>query len=109
MKRVFIASVSIAAVLGIGQAHATKGVVAATVAGVGCYEFKLAGSSNWYAIPMIGTGYSLQAGDVSSARDTGKQIGFNVAGTHCSDTSPDGAAVPVPNVQGLSIPPLPSQ
>ena len=110
MKRVFIASVSIAAILGIGQAQATNGVVNATHAGVFCYEFKLAGSPNWYAIPMIGTGYALQAADISVARDTGKVIGFNIAGTNCSATSPDGAgAVPVPNVQSLSIPPLSGQ
>jgi hypothetical protein len=109
MKSVFIALVSIAAILGIGQAQATSGVVTATHAGVFCYEFKLGTLSNWYAIPMIGIGYSLQAADVSVARDTGKPIGFNIAGTSCSDTSPDGGIVPVPNVQSLSIPRLSGQ
>jgi hypothetical protein len=110
MKRVFIASVSIAAILGIGQAQAVNGVVTATHAGVFCYEFKLAGSPNWYAIPMVGVGYAMQAADISGARDTGKVIGFNLAGTNCSATSPDGGgAVPVPNVQSLSIPPLSGQ
>jgi hypothetical protein len=110
MKRVFMASVSIAAILGIGQAQAVNGVVTATHAGLFCYEFKLAGSPNWYAIPMVGIGYSLQAADISVARDTGKVIGFNLAGTNCSATSPDGlGAVPVPNVQSLSIPPLSGQ
>src|SRR3984893_11609146 len=105
MKLVFIASVSIAAILGIGQAQAVNGVVTATHAGVFCYEFKLAGSANWYAIPMVGIGYSLQAADISVARDTGKVIGFSFAGTNCSATSPDGlGVVPVPNVQSLSIP-----
>jgi hypothetical protein len=110
MKRVFMASVSIAAILGIGQAQAVNGVVTATHAGVFCYEFKLSGSPNWYAIPMVGVGYALQAAEISGARDTGKVIGFNLAGTNCSATSPDGAgAVPVPNVQSLSIPPLSGQ
>ena len=105
-----MASVSIAAILGIGQAQAVNGVVTATHAGLFCYEFKLAGSPNWYAIPMVGIGYSLQAADISVARDTGKVIGFNLAGTNCSATSPDGlGAVPVPNVQSLSIPPLSGQ
>ncbi len=110
MKRVFIVSIGIAAILGIGQARAGQGVVTATHAGLHCYEFQLAGSPNWYGIPMIGTGYALQAGEVSSARDTGKVIGFTLSGSNCSATSPNGAgAVPVPNVQSLSIPPLQGQ
>jgi hypothetical protein len=110
MKRVFIASASIAAILGIGQAQAASGVVNATHAGLGCYEFTLSGSSNWYGVPMIGTGYALQAAEIASARDTGKTIGFNITTTNCSDTSPNGAgAVPVPVVQSLSVPPLPGQ
>jgi len=110
MKPVFIASVGIAAILGVGQAQAASGVVSATHAGVFCYEFKLAGSPNWYAISMIGIGYSLQAADISVARDTGKTIGFNIGNTSCSDNSPDGGGVvPVPNVQSLSIPPLSGQ
>ena len=105
MKRVFIASASIVAILGIGQALATNGVVSATHAGLFCYEFKLSGSPNWYAVPMIGTGYSMQASDIASARDTGKTIGFNITSTNCSVSSPDGGgAVPVPVVQSLSIP-----
>jgi hypothetical protein len=65
---------------------------------------------HWYAVPMIGTGYALQAADISSARDTGKTIGFNITSTNCSDNSPDGAGVvPVPTVQSLSIRPLPGQ
>lgn len=105
MKRVFIGSASIVAILGIGQAQATNGVVSATHAGLFCYEFKL-----WYAIPMIGTGYAMQASDIASARDTGKTIGFNITSTNCSDSSPDGGgAVPVPVLQSLSIPPLPGQ
>src|SRR6516165_6231973 len=68
MKRVFIASASIVAILGIGQAQATNGVVSATHAGLFCYEFKLSGSPNWYAIPMIGTGYAMQDSDIASAR-----------------------------------------
>ena len=107
MKPVFIASVGIAALLGVGHAQATSGIVNATHAGVFCYEFRLAGSPNWYAIPMIGIGYPLQAAEISVARDTLKPIGFSTAGTNCSDTSPDGlGVVPVPNVQSLSIPPL---
>jgi len=110
MKRLFIASASIVAILGIGQAQATNGVVSATHAGLFCYEFKLSGSPNWYAIPVIGTGYAMQASDIASARDTGKTIGFNITSTNCSDSSPDGGgAVPVPVVQSLSIPPLPGQ
>ena len=110
MKRVFIASASIAAILGIGQAQATNGVVSATHAGLFCYEFKLSGSGNWYGVPMIGTGYALQAADVASARDLAKVIGFNITSTNCSDSSPDGTGtVPVPVVQSLSIPPLPGQ
>ena len=110
MKQVFIASASIVAILGIGQAQATNGVVSATHAGLFCYEFKLSGSPNWYAIPVIGTGYAMQASDIASARDTGKTIGFNITSTNCSDSSPDGGgAVPVPVVQSLSIPPLPGQ
>jgi hypothetical protein len=110
MKRVLIASVSIAAILGIGQAQATSGTVTATHAGVFCYEFKLSGSPNWYAIPMVGVGYALQAAEVSSVRGTSTVIGFSFAGTNCSATSPDGlGAVPVPNVQSLSIPPLSGQ
>ena len=90
------------------QAQATNGVVSATHAGLFCYEFKLSGSPNWYAIPMIGTGYAMQASDIASARDTGKTIGFNITSINCSDSSPDGGgAVPVPVVQSLSIPPLP--
>jgi hypothetical protein len=110
MKRAFIVSVGIAAVLGIGQAQAEHGVVVATHAGLNCYEFQLAGSPNWFAIPMLGTGYALQAADISNARDTGKLIGFTRSGTNCSATSPNGAgAVPVPNVASVSIPPLPGQ
>jgi hypothetical protein len=110
MKPIFIASVGIAAMLGVGQAQATSGFVTATHAGVFCYEFKLGASPNWYAVPMVGIGYSLQAADISVARDTGKMIGFSIAGTSCSDNSPDGlGVVPVPNVQSLSIPPLPGQ
>jgi hypothetical protein len=45
MKQVFIASLSVAAILGIGQAQAEHGVVVATHAGLTCYEFQLAGSS----------------------------------------------------------------
>jgi len=70
MKPVFIASVGIAALLGVGHAQATSGIVNATHAGVFCYEFRLAGSPNWYAIPMIGIGYPLQAAEISVARDT---------------------------------------
>ena len=63
-----------------------------------------------YAIPVIGTGYAMQASDIASARDTGKPIRFNITTTNCSDSSPDGGgAVPVPVVQSLSIPPLPGQ
>ena len=110
MKPVFIASVGIAAILGVGQAQAASGVVSATHAGVFCYEFKLGTSPNWYAIPMIGTGYALQAAEISSVRGTSTAIGFNITGTSCSDNSPDGGGVvPVPNVQSLSIPPLSGQ
>ena len=110
MKRVFIASVSIAAILGIGQARAEHGLVTTIHAGLFCYEFQLSGSPNWYAIPMSGTGYALQAAEVSSVRGTSTVIGFNLAGTNCSATSPDGGGrIPVPNVQSLSIPPLSGQ
>jgi hypothetical protein len=68
MKRAFIASVSIATILGIGQARAEHGVVTAIHAGLSCYEFQLAGSPNWFAIPMFGTGYALQAAEVSNVR-----------------------------------------
>jgi hypothetical protein len=110
MKQVFIASLSVAAILGIGQAQAEHGVVVATHAGLTCYEFQLAVSPNWFAVPMIGTGYAVQAGEISIARDTGKVVGFTRSGTNCSATSPNGAgAVPVPNVASVSIPPLPGQ
>jgi hypothetical protein len=110
MKPFLIASVGIAALLGVGQAQATSGVVNATHAGIFCYEFRLVGSPNWYAIPMVGIGYSLQAADISVARDTHTPIGFSNAGTNCSDNSPDGlGVVPVPNVWSVSIPPLPGQ
>jgi hypothetical protein len=78
MRRVFIASVSIAAILGIGQARAEHGTVTAVHAGHGCYEFKLAGSPNWFAIPMLGTGFAVQAGEISSARGTSTVVGFNL-------------------------------
>jgi hypothetical protein len=110
MKRVFIASVSVAAILGIGQARAEHGVVTAVHAGLFCYEFQLAGSPNWYAIPTLGTGYSLQAAEISNARGTSTVVGFTRTGTDCSATSPDGAGVvPVPSVASVSIPPLPGQ
>jgi hypothetical protein len=110
MKRVFMASVSIAALLSIGQAQAGQGVVTAVHAGLFCYEFKLSGSPNWYAIPMLGTGYAMQAAEVSAVRGTSTVIGFSLNGTNCSDNSPDGGgAVPVPNVQSLSVPPLSGQ
>jgi hypothetical protein len=65
--------------------------------------------STW-ASPMIGTGYAVEAGEISIARDTGKVIGFTRSGTNCSATSPNGAgAVPVPNAASVSIPPLPGQ
>jgi hypothetical protein len=112
MKRAFIASVSIATILGIGQARAEHGVVTAIHAGLNCYEFQLAGSPNWFAIPMLGTGYALQAAEVSNARGTATVIGFDLAvgGTKCSATSPNGqGVVPVPNVANVTIPPLPGQ
>jgi len=110
MRRVFIASVSVAAILGIGQARAEHGTVTAVHAGHGCYEFKLAGSPNWFAIPMLGTGYALQAGEISSARGTSTEVGFNLESTTCSANSPDGkGVVPVPNVTGVNVPPLPGQ
>jgi hypothetical protein len=110
MKRVFIASVSIAALLGIGQAQAGHGVVVATHAGLTCYEFKLSGSPNWYAIPMLGTGYALQAAEVSGVLGTTTVIGFTLTGSHCSANSPDGGGVvPVPDVTNVSIPPLSGQ
>jgi hypothetical protein len=110
MKRVFIASVSIAALLGIGQARAEHGTVTAVHAGLTCYEFKLGTSPNWFAIPMLGTGYAAQAAEVSSARGTSTVIGFNVTSEHCSATSPDGGGVvPVPNVTSVNVPPLPGQ
>jgi hypothetical protein len=110
MKSILIASVGVTVILGIGSAQANHGVVAKTHAGLTCYEFQLAGSPNWYAIPMIGNGYGQQASDISSARDSGKTVGFSVVNTNCSANSPDGAgAVPVPNVTGISIPPLPGQ
>ena len=110
MRRVFVASASFAVILGIGQAQAEHGVVGATHAGLNCYHFQLAGSSNWFGIPMIGTGYALQANEVSNARDTGKVIGFTLGNSVCSPASPNGVGrVPVPSVQGISIPPLPGQ
>ena len=110
MKRMLIASVGIAAILGIGQARAEHGIVTAVHAGLFCYEFQLSGSPNWYAIPMFGTSTVLQAADISNARGTSTVVGFNKTGTTCSANSPDGAGVvPVPNVQGVSIPPLPGQ
>jgi hypothetical protein len=110
MKRMLIASVGIAAVLGIGQARAEHGTVTAVHAGLFCYEFQLAGSPNWYAIPMLGTGYALQAAEISSARGTSTVVGFTLSGTNCSATSPNGAGVvPVPNVASIGVPPLPGQ
>jgi hypothetical protein len=110
MKQVFMASVGIAAILGIGQARAEQGVVTAVHAGLFCYEFQLAGSPNWYAVPMLGTGYTLQAAEISNARGTSTVVGFSLTGTNCSAASPNGAgAVPVPNVASVSIPPLPGQ
>jgi hypothetical protein len=110
MKPFLIASVGIAAILGIGQARAEHGVVTAIHAGLFCYEFQLAGSPNWYGIPMLGTGTGAQAAEVSSARGTSTVIGFSRTGTNCSETSPNGAGVvPVPNVASVSIPPLPGQ
>jgi hypothetical protein len=110
MKRVFIASVSIAALLGVGQARAEHGVVTAVHAGLFCYEFQLSGSPNWYGIPMLGTGYGLQAGEISAARGTSTVVGFTVQDTNCSANSPDGTgAVPVPNVVSVSVPPLSGQ
>jgi hypothetical protein len=110
MKRVFIASLSIAALLGVGQARAEHGLVTAIHAGLFCYEFQLSGSPDWYAIPMLGTGYTLQAGEVSSARGTSTVVGFTLTGTNCSATSPNGAGVvPVPSVANVNVPPLPGQ
>src|SRR5262245_18487704 len=110
MKRTLIASASIAIILGSGQARAEHGVVTAVHAGRYCYEFWLAGSPHWYAIPMLGTGYSLQAAEISSACDTPTVVGFTLSGNHCSATSPDGAGVvPVPSVTNVNIPPLPGQ
>ena len=110
MHRTLIASASIAVILGMGQARAEHGVVTAIHAGLFCYEFQLAGSPNWYAIPMFGTGYSTQAAEISSARGTSTVVGFSRSGTTCSPTSPDGAGVvPVPVVAGVSVPPLPGQ
>jgi hypothetical protein len=110
MKRMFIALLSIAAVLGVGEAQAERGVVLQTHAGLLCFEFQLAGSQNWFAIPMIGTGYAVEAAEVANARDSGKLIGFVLSGSNCSASSPNGAGrVPVPNVQGISVPPLSTQ
>jgi hypothetical protein len=72
MKRILISSLAIAAILGVGEAQAGHGVVTATHAGLNCYEFQLAGSPDWYGIPMIGIGYALRAAEVASARDTGR-------------------------------------
>jgi hypothetical protein len=110
MKRMLIASFGIAAILGVGEAQAGHGVVTATHAGLNCYEFQLAGSPDWYGIPMIGTGYAMQAAEIASARDTGKVIGFSLSGNNCSASSPNGAGVvPVPQVWNVNIPPLSGQ
>ena len=109
MKNALLAS-AIAVLTITAGAQAGTGVVTATHAGRACYAFQVAGSSAWYGVSMIGTGFAAQAMDIANSRDTGQPMGFSLdpMGVVCQAAAPTGQGN-VLEVLSINIPPLPGQ